>query len=487
MHNADVISMPDKWEYPWYAAWDLAFHVLALTMVDPDFGKQQLDLMLQERYLHPSGQIPAYEWNFGDVNPPVHAWATIFTYRLEQQRLGKGDLDWLERAFHKLMLNFTWWVNRKDRTGNNVFEGGFLGLDNIGVFDRSSPLPTGGYLEQADGTAWMALFAQNMLEISAELARENPAYLDMCLKFVEHYMWIASSMVSTGGDVGMWDEEDGFFYDVLRFPDGSAERLKVRSMVGLLPFCAVTVFDNVLVEKYPDLGARVRRFLEARPELRGAIHDPAARGVNGRALASVLNESKLRRVLARLLDEREFLSPFGIRSVSRYHEDHPYVFRTGLQDYEVAYLPAESDSGMFGGNSNWRGPIWMPVNGLIVRALLQYYFYYGDAFTIECPTGSGRQMTLFEVARELTGRLAGIFLRDGRGERPVYGGTRTFQDDPHWRDLILFYEYFHGDNGAGLGASHQTGWTGIVARLMHIFATTTAADALAAGKGGRVR
>ena len=487
MHNADVISMPDKWEYPWYAAWDLAFHVLALTMVDPDFGKQQLDLMLQERYLHPSGQIPAYEWNFGDVNPPVHAWATIFTYRLEQQRLGKGDLDWLERAFHKLMLNFTWWVNRKDRTGNNVFEGGFLGLDNIGVFDRSSPLPTGGYLEQADGTAWMALFAQNMLEISAELARENPAYLDMCLKFVEHYMWIASSMVSTGGDVGMWDEEDGFFYDVLRFPDGSAERLKVRSMVGLLPFCAVTVFDNVLVEKYPDLGARVRRFLEARPELRGAIHDPAARGVNGRALASVLNESKLRRVLARLLDEREFLSPFGIRSVSRYHEDHPYVFRTGLQDYEVAYLPAESDSGMFGGNSNWRGPIWMPVNGLIVRALLQYYFYYGDAFTIECPTGSGRQMTLFEVARELTGRLASIFLRDGRGERPVYGGTRTFQDDPHWRDLILFYEYFHGDNGAGLGASHQTGWTGIVARLMHIFATTTAADALAAGKGGRVR
>jgi len=487
MHNADVISMPDKWEYPWYAAWDLAFHVLALTMVDPDFGKQQLDLMLQERYLHPSGQIPAYEWNFGDVNPPVHAWATIFTYRLEQQRTGTGDLDWLERSFHRLLLNFTWWVNRKDRTGNNVFEGGFLGLDNIGVFDRSSPLPTGGYLEQADGTAWMALFAQNMLEISAELAHDNPAYVDMCLKFVEHYLWIASSMVTGGGGTSMWDEEDGFFYDVLRLPDGSAERLKVRSMVGLLPFCAVTVFDNTLLAKYPELGARVKRFLDARPELRTAIHDPAARGVNGRGLASVLDEAKLRRVLARLLDEREFLGPYGIRSVSRCHEDRPYVFRTGLQDYQVAYLPAESDSGMFGGNSNWRGPVWMPVNGLIVRALLQYYFYYGDAFTVECPTGSGRHMTLFEVARDLTHRLAGIFLRDEHGERPVYGGARTFQDDPHWRDLILFYEYFHGDNGAGLGASHQTGWTGIVARLMHIFATTTAADALAAGKGGRVR
>jgi Mannosylglycerate hydrolase MGH1-like glycoside hydrolase domain len=487
MHNADVISMPDKWEYPWYAAWDLAFHVLALTMVDPDFGKQQLDLMLQERYLHPSGQIPAYEWNFGDVNPPVHAWATIFIYRLEKLAHGEGDLAWLERSFHKLLLNFTWWVNRKDRTGNNVFDGGFLGLDNIGVFDRSSPLPTGGYLEQADGTAWMALFSQNMLEISAELALESPAYADMCLKFVEHYLWIASSMVNAGDAVGMWDEEDGFFYDVLRLPDGGAQRLKVRSMVGLLPFCAVTVFDNKLTGTYPELGLRMRRFLEARPELRRCIHDPAKRGVNGRLLASVLDEGKLRRVLSRMLDEDEFFSPYGIRSISRFHEDHPYVFHTGLQDYQVAYLPAESDSGMFGGNSNWRGPIWMPVNGLIVRALLQYYFYYGDDFTIECPTGSGRELTLFEVAKELTHRLAAIFLRNERGERPVYGGARTFQDDPYWRDLILFYEYFHGDNGAGLGASHQTGWTGIVARLMHLFATTTAEDLLEAGKGGRVR
>ena len=472
MLNSDIISMPDKWEYPWYAAWDLAFHVLALTLVDPDFGKQQLDLMLRERYLHPSGQIPAYEWNFGDVNPPVHAWATIFTYRLDKLR-GKGDIEWLERSFHKLLLNFTWWVNRKDRTGNNVFEGGFLGLDNIGVFDRSAPLPTGGYLEQADGTAWMALFSQNMLEIAGELAHQNRAYADIALKFVEHYLWIASSLVNAGDDVGMWDEEDGFFYDVLRLPDGRATRLKVRSMVGLLPFCAVTVFDGKLLEQYPDIAPRVQRFLQTRPELRAFIHDPAKRGEQGRMLASVLNEDKLRRVLAKLLDESEFFGRHGIRSISRFHRDHPYVFRTANQEFSVSYLPAESDNGMFGGNSNWRGPVWMPVNGLIVRALLQYYSYYGDRFTVECPTGSGRQMTLYQVAEELSHRLAGIFLRDAKGHRPVYGATQKFQDDPHWRDLILFFEYFHGDNGAGIGASHQTGWTGIVARMMHLFATVT--------------
>jgi hypothetical protein len=482
MANSDVISMPDKWEYPWYAAWDLAFHVLALTMVDEDFGKQQLDLMLQERYLHPSGQIPAYEWNFGDVNPPVHAWSTIFTYRLEKARRGEGDLDWLERSFHKLLLNFTWWVNRKDRTGNNVFEGGFLGLDNIGVFDRSAPLPTGGYLEQADGTAWMALFCQNMLEIGAQLALEKPAYADMCLKFLEHYLWIAASMIHAGDDVGMWDEEDGFFYDVLRLPDGRAERLKVRSMVGLLPFCAVTVFEGELLKKYPELVPRYRRFLDARPELTRFIQDPGKQGEKGRRLASVLNEEKLRRVLARMLDEREFLSPYGIRSLSRRHLDQPYVFQLGNQEYRVSYLPAESDSGMFGGNSNWRGPIWMPVNGLIVRALLQYYAYYGDGFTVECPTGSGRQMTLYQVAEDLSRRLASMFLKDQQGRRPVYGGTRKFQEDPHWRDLLLFYEYFHGDNGAGLGASHQTGWTGIVARMMHLFGTTTSEGVLEAGK-----
>jgi hypothetical protein len=480
MDNSDIISMPDKWEYPWYAAWDLAFHVLALTLVDPDFGKEQLDLMLRQRYLHPSGQIPAYEWNFGDVNPPVHAWSTIFTHRLEKAR-GQADLDWLERSFHKLLLNFTWWVNRKDRTGNNVFEGGFLGLDNIGVFDRSSPLPTGGYLEQADGTAWMALFCQNMLEISAELALEKPAYGDMCQKFVEHYLWIASSMMRAGDDVGMWDEQDGFFYDVLRLPNHHATRLKVRSMVGLLPFCAVTVFDGDVLNKYPELLPRFRRFLETRPELSRFIHNPAAQGQNGRRMAAILNEQNLRRVLSTMLDEREFLSPYGIRSVSRYHEHHPYVFRVGEQEYGVSYLPAESDSGMFGGNSNWRGPIWMPVNGLIVRALLQYYTYYGNNFTIECPTGSGRRMNLYQIAEDLSGRLAKIFLKDG-DRRAVYGGTRKFQEDPHWRDLVLFYEYFHGDNGAGLGASHQTGWTGIVARLMHFFASTTAEQTLELGK-----
>ncbi len=485
MSNADVISMPDKWEYPWYAAWDLAFHVLALTLVDEDFGKQQLDLMLQDRYIHPNGQIPAYEWNFGDVNPPVHAWATIFTYRLEKSR-GKGDLDWLERSFQKLLLNFTWWVNRKDRSGRNTFEGGFLGLDNIGVFDRSAPLPTGGYLEQADGTAWMAIFSQNMLEIAVQLALEKPAYTDMCLKFIQHFLWIASAMAHAGADTGMWDEEDGFFYDVLRLPDGRSERLKVRSMVGLLPFCAVTVFEGELGRKYPETIQRFRDFLGTRPELVASIHDPSRPGQKDRRLASVLDERRLRRVLSKMLDEREFFGPHGIRSLSRYHADHPYVFHVGGQEYRVDYLPGESDSGMFGGNSNWRGPVWMPVNGLIVRALLQYYAYYGDSLTVECPTGSGRKMTLYQVAEEISRRLAGIFLRDEKGRRPVYGDTRKFQEDPHWRDLVLFYEYFHGDNGAGIGASHQTGWTGIVARAMHLFATTTPAQVLELGKAAGI-
>ncbi len=482
MFNADIISMPDKWEYPWYAAWDLAFHVGALTLVDEEFGKHQLDLMLQGNYIHPNGQLPAYEWNFGDVNPPVHAWSTIFTYRAEQARRGQGDVEWLERSFQKLLLNFTWWVNRKDRSGHNVFEGGFLGLDNIGVFDRSAPLPTGGYLEQADGTAWMALFCQNMLEIAAQLSKERPAYLPMAQKFVEHFLWIASSMVHAGGDVGMWDEVDGFFYDVLRLPDGSAQRMKVRSMVGLLPLCAVTSFDGDVIGSNAEFRKEMTRFLTARPELRGYIHDPTQMGCAGRRLAAILNEDKLRRVLATMLNEDEFLSPYGIRALSRYHLDRPYVMRVFGQEYKVGYLPAESDSGMFGGNSNWRGPIWMPVNALIVRALLQYYAFYGDAFTIECPTGSGRQMTLYQVAEEITNRLAAIFLRNNKGQRPVYGATAKFQDDPHWRDLILFYEYFHGDNGAGLGASHQTGWTGSVARLLHLFATTTPQQVLELGK-----
>jgi hypothetical protein len=482
MYNADVISMPDKWEYPWYAAWDLAFHILPLTLVDEEFGKQQLDLMLQARYLHPNGQLPAYEWNFGDVNPPVHAWSTIFTYRLQQARHGQGDLDWLERAFQKLLLNFTWWVNRKDRAGNNVFEGGFLGLDNIGVFDRSAPLPTGGYLEQADGTAWMALFCQNMLEIAIELTQHRPAYEDLAVKFVEHFLWIASSMIHAGEDTGMWDEADGFFYDVLRLPDGSAQRLKVRSMVGLLPLCAVTVFDGTYIREHPETRERLRRFLEARPELRAFIHDPVKLGYADRRLAAVLDETRLRRVLATMLDEQEFLSPYGIRSLSRYHAEHPFIFHVGEQEYRVSYLPAESDTGMFGGNSNWRGPIWMPVNALIIRGLLQYYAYYGDDFTIACPTGSDRHLNLYQVAEEIQRRLSRIFLRDEHGQRPVYGGTRKFQEDPHWRDYLSFYEYFHGDNGAGLGASHQTGWTGVIARGIHLFATTNAEQILELGK-----
>ncbi|WP_406693950.1 glucosidase [Singulisphaera sp. Ch08] len=482
MYNGDIISMPDKWEYPWYAAWDLAFHVLALTLVDPAFGKQQLKLMLHERYIHPNGQIPAYEWNFGDVNPPVHAWSTIFTYRLEAAQRGEGDKDWLKSSFQKLLLNFTWWVNRKDRSGRNVFEGGFLGLDNIGVFDRNAPLPTGGCLEQADGTAWMALYCQNMLEIAVELAMTDPDYGEMALKFVEHFLWIASSMAHLGEDTGMWDEEDGFFYDVLRLPDGQARRLKVRSMVGLLPLCAATTMEGELLARYPELGERFQWFLESRPELYAAIHDPTKPGVAGRRLGSILDEVKLRRVLSKMLDEKEFLSPYGIRSLSRYHADHPYVISAGGQDYEVSYLPAESNTGMFGGNSNWRGPIWMPVNALIIRALMHYYLYFGDEFRVECPTGSGRWMTLYQVAEELSRRLSALYLKDPDGRRPVYGGSRKFQEDPCWSDHMLFYEYFHGDNGAGLGASHQTGWTGVLARLMHLFATVTPEEALAGGK-----
>jgi hypothetical protein len=376
-------------------------------------------------------------------------------------------------------------VNRKDRSGNNAFEGGFLGLDNIGVFDRSAPLPTGGYLEQADGTAWMALFCQNMLEIAIELSLAKPAYIHMVVKFIEHFMWIAASLARAGGD-GMWDEEDGFFYDVLRLPDGRAQRLKVRSMVGLLPFCAVTVFQRELEGKFPEAQERLRGFLNARPELRAFIHDPVKPGYAGRRLASVLDETKLRRVLGSMLNENDFLSPYGIRSLCRCHGEQPFVFHVGNQEYRVSYLPAESDSGMFGGNSNWRGPIWMPVNALIIRALLMYYTYYGNDFTVECPTGSGRKMNLYQVAEEISRRLANIFMRDKDGRRPVYGGSRKFQEDPHWRDNILFYEYFHGDNGAGLGASHQTGWTGVVARAMHLFATSTAEQMLELGKAAAI-
>jgi hypothetical protein len=482
MINDDVISMPDKWEYPWFAAWDLAFHAVALAIVDIDFAKQQLEMMLREVYLHPNGQIPAYEWNFGDVNPPVHAWAVMFVYLMEKQRRGEGDIKFLERAFQKLLLNFTWWVNRKDPGGKNVFEGGFLGLDNIGVFDRSSPLPTGGSLEQADGTAWMALFSQNMLQIALELASNDPVYESMTAKFFEHFFRIAASMDRVGeNEDEMWDEQDGFFYDLLRLPDGTATRLRVRSMVGLLPLCATTVLPEEFIARYPNAVAQVRQFLQRNADIAKTIAPPSKPGVKGRRLLAILDETKLRRVLERMLDEDRFLSPYGIRSLSQYHLEHPFTFHVHGEEYRVQYLPAESNTGMFGGNSNWRGPIWMPVNALIIRALLHFHLYYGDNFKVECPTGSGKMMNLFEVSREIADRLAAIFECDGRDRRPVYGGSTKFQTDPYWRDLVLFYEYFHGDNGAGLGASHQTGWTGVVGTLITLFGQLSEKDWLESG------
>jgi hypothetical protein len=485
MLNQHVISMPDKWEYPWYAAWDLAFHTIALSTVDPDFAKDQLDLMLQEFFIHPTGQIPAYEWNFSDVNPPVHAWATIFLYRTEQAIAGKGDVEFLKRSFSKLMLNFSWWVNRKDRFGKNLFEGGFLGLDNIGVFDRSAPLPTGGHLEQADGTAWVSLFCQNMLEIAVELAGYDSFYEDMAVKFADHFLWIAHAMNQTGPE-GMWDEEDGFYYDVLRLPDGSARRLKVRSIVGLLPLCATAVIEPWQRERVPKAAKILLERLQRMPELRESIHPtgPGHFGYAERGIAALVNPIRLRRILSRMLDENEFLSPFGIRALSRFHADHPYVVNVEGHEFRVNYLPAESDTGMFGGNSNWRGPIWMPVNAVLIRALLSFYLFYGDTFKVECPTGSGNLMNLFEVAHEIANRLERIFLRDKSGRRPVFGGTEKFQSDPHWKDCILFYEYFHGDNGAGLGASHQTGWTGLVAKLIELFGRLDAQKFLDAGRSG---
>ena len=465
----DVISMPDKWEYPWFAAWDLAFHTIALSSVDPDFAKQQLDLLLDQVYLHPTGQIPAYEWNFSDVNPPVQAWASIYTYRMEQALRGTTDLDFLKGVFGKLTSNFGWWVNRKDRFGRSLFEGGFLGLDNIGVFDRSAPLPTGGYLEQADGTGWVALFCQNMAEIAFELAAHDRTYERLASNYMIEFLLIARAMNGIGGD-GLWDEQDGFYYDMLRLPDGNSTRLKVRSMVGLLPMCAVTIVEKWQRDRVPRLTEQLFDRMKRMPELRESIHatGPGHFGVAERGIIGLVNEGRLRRILTHMLNENEFLSAYGIRSLSRYHADHPYAFSVGGQEYRVGYLPAESDSGMFGGNSNWRGPIWMPMNALIIRALMHYFVYYGDNFKIECPTGSGNLMNLFEVAKEIAHRLTRIFLSDG-GRRPVFGGTEKFQHDTNWRDNLLFYEYFHGDNGAGIGASHQTGWTGVIANLIEIF------------------
>ena len=472
MLNSDVISMPDKWEYPWYAAWDLAFHTIALSLVDFDFAKEQLLLMLRNLYSHPNGQIPAYEWNFSDVNPPVHAWATLFLYRVETE-LGRADLRFLERSFQGLMLNFNWWVNRKDPEGRNVFAGGFLGLDNIGVFDRSAPLPTGGHLDQADGTAWMAFYCLCMLEIAMILTEYDPMYEEIAFRFLEHFAWITYAMDRIGEKKDeMWDEEEGFFYDLLHLPNGDSMRLKIRSMVGLLPLCAVMIFEQGVFAKHPRIIELVELFRKRHPEVieQIAVSDGSFAGYAGRRLTSVCGKKKLERILRYMLDENEFFSPYGIRSLSQYHRDHPFRFDFAGQEYRVEYLPAESNTGMFGGNSNWRGPIWMPVNALIIRGLLSMYPFYGDDFKVECPTGSGKYMTLFEVAKEISDRLTRIFVRDASGNRPVYGGTKKFQEDPYWKDYILFYEYFHGDNGAGLGASHQTGWTGLIARTLDLFA-----------------
>ncbi|MFG6098101.1 glucosidase [Leptothoe sp. ISB3NOV94-8A] len=472
----DIISMPDKWEYPWFAAWDLAFHCIPIAMVDPEFAKYQLDIMTREWYMHPNGQIPAYEWAFGDVNPPVHAWATWRVYKIEQKVTGKCDRTFLERVFQKLLLNFTWWVNRKDAEGSNVFEGGFLGLDNIGVFDRSSALPTGGHLEQSDGTSWMAMYCLNMLTIALELAKENPVYEDMATKFFEHFLYIADAMNHIGQDRSqLWDAEDGFFYDVLQFPNGDRQRLKVRSMVGLIPLFAVMTLEPDLLEQVPGFKERLEWFIENRTDLKKNVACMETEGVGARrmlalcyaTLGEVEPTDKLRCILNKLLDENEFLSPYGIRALSRYHAENPYCFNANGEEFCVNYEPAESSSGLFGGNSNWRGPIWFPVNYLLIESLQKFHHYLGDDFKIECPTGSGHWMNLWEVAAELSQRLTCIFLPDEQGNRPVYGSDSSpFQQDPHWQNYILFHEYFHGDNGAGIGANHQTGWTGLVAKLI---------------------
>ncbi len=480
----DVISMPDKWEYPWFAAWDLAFHTVALSVVDVAFAKQQLGLLLDRRYLHPNGMLPAYEWNFSDVNPPVHAWATWFLYELEKVRTGTGDRAFLESAFQKLMRNFGWWLNRKDADDRNIFQGGFLGLDNIGVFDRSAPLPTGGWIDQADGTAWMALYSENMTRIAVELAKENRVYLEQAQALLENFAWIAAATNHVGPDgISLWDEHDGFFYDVLRRPDGSSVPLKVRSIVGLIPLAAASVVDASLRTEFPELVKSVAEFLDRHPAVTAALWGRGQQtSETGPALFALFDEARIRRILVRMLDEDEFLGPHGIRSVSRWHAEHPYVIKVGGQEYQVGYLPAESDSGMFGGNSNWRGPVWFPINLMLIRALLHLYVYYGDGFTVECPTGSGRQRNLYEVASEISDRLTSTFQRDANGHRPVHGGQPILQNDPHWRDLILFYEYFHGDNGAGIGASHQTGWTGLVGVLPLLFRGVNADRLVALGR-----
>lgn len=474
LNNADIISMPDKWEYPWYAAWDLAFHCLPFALIDAEFAKHQLLLMTREWYMHPNGQLPAYEWNFSDVNPPVHAWAVWRVYQIDRKYSGKGDRDFLERAFHKLLLNFTWWVNRKDKDDRNIFQGGFLGLDNIGVFDRSKPLANGEYLDQADGTSWMAMYCLNLLRIALELALENRVYEDVATKFFEHFLYIAKAMNSEGiHEIGLWDDEDQFYYDVLRAPNGHSVPLKIRSMVGLTPLFAVETIEPEILERLPDFAERLRWFLQYRPDLAGLVsrwHEP---GRGERRLLSLLRGHRLKALLRRMLDESEFLSDYGVRALSKFHEENPFELQchginqqNGNVPTTVRYQPAESDSYMFGGNSNWRGPIWFPVNYLIIESLQRFHHYYGDDFLVEYPTNSGRFLTLNDIANELSQRLAKIFLRDAQGLRPVLGHHPELNTDPHFQDHILFYEYFHGDNGRGVGASHQTGWTGLIAKLL---------------------
>jgi hypothetical protein len=466
LYNADVISMPDKWEYPWYAAWDLAFHCIALALVDPDFAKEQLILMTREWYMHPNGQLPAYEWAFGDVNPPVHAWAAWRVYKVEKKRRGNGDRKFLERIFQKLLLNFTWWVNRKDAEGRNIFQGGFLGLDNIGVFDRSAPLPTGGHIEQSDATSWMGMYCLNMLAIALELARENSAYEDVASKFFEHFVYICDAMNNLGGEgLELWNAKDGFYYDVLHMTDGQRFPLKVRSMVGLIPLFAVETLDPRMVDALPGFKRRMQWFMENRPGLSEHIETQST-DEGPRRFLSLVNRHRLKRVLRYMLDETEFLSAYGIRAISRFHRDHPYTLHVDGMEYRVDYEPAESSTGLFGGNSNWRGPIWFPVNYLLIESLQKFHFFLGDGYKVECPTGSGQMSDLWKVAGEISQRLTRIFMRNEDGRRPVFGGTEKFQTDPYWRDFIPFHEYFHGDNGAGIGASHQTGWTALVAKLI---------------------
>ena len=467
LFNEDVISMPDKWEYPWYAAWDLSFHCVAFAQIDPDFAKNQLILLLREWYMHPNGQIPAYEWAFGDVNPPVHAWAAYQVYKLEKEHTGTGDREFLERIFQKLLLNFTWWVNRKDYEGQNVFQGGFLGLDNIGVFDRNLQLPDGTFLEQSDGTSWMGMYCLNMLTIALELAQENLDYSDIASKFFEHFIYIARAMNDMGTDgLELWDEQDGFYYDVLHQRDGTHIPLQVRSMVGLIPLFAISILDSNLIDRLPSFKRRMEWFINNWEQTGSHVETTQEQGQGENMLLAIVNRQKLSRILSTMLDEAEFLSQYGLRSLSRYHKNHPYTLELDGTTYSVDYEPAESTTGLFGGNSNWRGPIWFPLNFLIIQSLQTFYEFYGNSFTVEFPTNSGKQATLQQIATEISHRLAHIFLRDEQGHRAVHGGVEKFQRDPYWRDLLLFYEYFHGDNGAGIGANHQTGWTGLIACLL---------------------